>query len=99
MKIVRDNIPEIMKENSKNATFTIAKKDQIQDLLRAKLHEELNEYLLEGNVEELVDIIEVIYALAKCHGYTEEEVAKIRNQRIEERGKYEKGIVLEKTEN
>lgn len=98
MKIVRDKIPQLIEKSSKKATFSVAKKEQLIDLLKAKLHEELNEYLLEGKIEELVDVIEVIVTLAKESGYSEDTLMEIRKQRIEERGKYEKGIVLENLE-
>lgn len=60
-KLVRDKIPEIIeKENRRPITKILSKEEYISELNK-KLQEEFKEYLEDNNVEELADIVEVIY--------------------------------------
>lgn len=65
-----------------------------QELLEKKLLEEVNEYLEDKNLEELADVMEVLFGLANELGYSEEDLINKRNQKLEERGGFKKGIVL-----
>jgi len=68
-----------------------------EDYLRmvdAKLDEELAEYHADGSVEELADLLEVIYAAAAARGYSREELERIRAEKAEKRGGFEKKIML-----
>ena len=58
--------------------------------------EEVNEYLVDKNLEELADVLEVLVALAGNLGYTEEELFEKRMQKKEERGGFFEGVVLER---
>ena len=60
-----------------------------------KLDEELEEYHEDQNIEELADLMEVIYAAAKARGYSVEELETVRAQKAEKRGAFEKKILLE----
>jgi predicted house-cleaning noncanonical NTP pyrophosphatase (MazG superfamily) len=64
MKLVRDKIPEIMRETGQVAVVHTADFDEYQVLLRQKLTEEVDEFLMSQDFEELADILEVLYALA-----------------------------------
>ena len=46
-------------------------------------------------MEELADLMEVIRAAAKARGSSIEEVEKIRREKAEKRGGFEKKILLE----
>ena len=65
-------------------------------LLETKLNEEVSEYLEAKNLEELADVMEVLFGLANALGYSEDDLINKRNEKKEERGCFEKGIVLEK---
>jgi predicted house-cleaning noncanonical NTP pyrophosphatase (MazG superfamily) len=65
-----------------------------QELLEKKLLEEVNEYLEDKNLEELADVMEVLFGLANELGYSEEDLIKKRNQKLEERGGFKEGVVL-----
>ncbi|MBW9152344.1 nucleoside triphosphate pyrophosphohydrolase [Clostridium estertheticum] len=95
-KLVRDKIPEIIKTADKNFDIHYAKKEEILPLLETKLNEEVSEYLEDKNLEELADVMEVLYGLANALGYSEKDLINKRNEKKEERGGFEKGIVLEK---
>ncbi len=62
--------------------------------LRNKLLEEVDEYLAEGNAEELADILEVVYSLAKNQGISKSKLENIRLNKTKEKGSFNKGIIL-----
>ncbi|MBW9146577.1 nucleoside triphosphate pyrophosphohydrolase [Clostridium sp. CM027] len=95
-KLVRDKIPEIISATGKPFDIHYAKKDELLPLLETKLNEEVSEYLEAKNLEELADVMEVLFSLASVLGYSEEDLINKRNEKKEERGGFEKGIVLDK---
>ncbi|MBU3191753.1 nucleoside triphosphate pyrophosphohydrolase [Clostridium bowmanii] len=95
-KLVRDKIPEIIKATGKPFDIHSAKKEELLPLLETKLNEEVSEYLEDKNLEELADVMEVLFGLAKVLGHSEEDLIIKRNEKKEARGGFEKGIVLEK---
>jgi predicted house-cleaning noncanonical NTP pyrophosphatase (MazG superfamily) len=60
----------------------------------AKLDEELAEYHESHSLEELADLLEVIYAVAQARGYTLEELESFRAKKAEARGAFQKKILL-----
>ncbi|MBU3202215.1 nucleoside triphosphate pyrophosphohydrolase [Clostridium estertheticum] len=94
-KLVRDKIPEIINASGKNFDIHYAKKAEVLPLLETKLNEEVSEYLEAKNLEELADVMEVLFGLANALGYSEENLINKRNEKKEERGGFEKGLVLE----
>lgn len=93
-KLVRDKIPEIIEAEGKNCTYEIVTGEEKYKLLEAKLQEEVNEFLEDKNLEELADIMEVIFSLANELGHSEEELILNRNNKKKEKGRFKKGIVL-----
>ena len=93
-KLVRDKIPEIIEADNKKCEIEIVEGKEKQGLLEKKLLEEVNEYLEDKNLEELADVMEVLYGLAKELGYSEEELNKKREEKLKERGGFKEGIVL-----
>jgi len=95
-KLVRDKIPEII--NSGNKTAIIRELDDTDYLkaLNIKLQEEVKEYLEDYNVEELADIVEVIYGILNAKKVSKDEFEEIRNSKVEKRGAFNKKIFLEK---
>ncbi len=93
-KLVRDKILEIIKDNGQKSTHKILTADEYAVELTKKLVEEVEEYKKDKNTDELADIMEVVYALANLHGCTVEELEKIRAEKAEKRGGFEKRIFL-----
>ena len=95
-KLVRDLIPEVIKTDGKACEIEIAKDEEKTELLEAKLMEEVNEYLKDKNLEELADVMEVLFGLAHNLGYSEADLLNKREEKLKERGGFKEGIVLKK---
>ena len=93
-KLIRDKIPEIIEAKGSKAIVEVLDSDSFQKYLDIKLGEELKEYLEDGNVEELADLMEVVYALLECKGVSLEEFEKIRVAKVAERGAFKKRLLL-----
>lgn len=93
-KLVRDRIPEIIEATGKTCVTKILSDEEYLRMLDAKLDEELAEYHQDQNVEELADLLEVIYAAAAARGYTLEQLEEVRANKAEKRGGFQKKIFL-----
>jgi len=97
-KLVRDKIPTIIENKDEKSVTRILNNSEYETELRKKLQEEVNEFLQDDNCDELADIMEVVYALAKTKDMSHEELEEIRKKKYEERGGFEEKIFLEKVE-
>lgn len=95
-KLVRDKIPEIMINNGAKPVTRILNDEEYLTELNKKLQEEVNEYLTDGNVEELADIQEVMLAILKVKNVSTENFEEIRKQKVLKKGAFNKKIFLEK---
>ena len=98
-KLVRDNIPSIIKGNGATPITRILNEEEYKKELEKKLYEEYNEVLEasgEDRVEELADMIEVIKYLAKLEGKKLEDVIKTADEKSTKRGAFNDKIFLEK---
>lgn len=93
-KLVRDRIPEIIEASGKTCKVEILSDEEYLRMVDAKLDEELAEYHKDQNIEELADLMEVIYAAAIARGYTLEQLEAIRLEKAIQRGSFEKKILL-----
>jgi len=93
-KLVRDRIPEIIESSGKICETEVLADDEYLRMVDAKLDEELAEYHKEQNIEELADLMEVIYAAAIARGYSIEQLEQVRVQKAKKRGAFEKKILL-----
>ena len=94
-KLVRDRIPEIIKRGGAFPVTHTASDEEYWERLKDKLVEEVDEFLEEDTEEELVDIMEVIYAVCEFKGIDREELKLLRKRKAEEKGAFKKRIVLE----
>ena len=72
-KLVRNKIPEIIEESGKTCQTEILSDEEYLQMLDKKLDEELAEYHQEQKIEELADLLEVLYATAKARGHSIDE--------------------------
>ena len=95
-KLVRDKIPEIINADNKKAITSILNYEEYIISLNNKLQEEIKEYLEDNNVEELADIVEVIYGILNYKNISIEKFENIRKVKVEKRGTFKKRIFLKK---
>lgn len=94
MKLVRDKIPDIIRETGAEPDVTVAMGSVYLELLGRKMGEELEEYMEEPSYEEAADMLEVFRALVAYHGLDLDEIERVRVQKHLERGGFESGAVL-----
>ncbi|MGA8116163.1 MAG: nucleoside triphosphate pyrophosphohydrolase [Actinocatenispora sp.] len=93
-KLVRDRIPEIVTASGARPETRIADPMEYRALLRAKLVEEVHEFLEDENPAELVDIMEVLRALAVDLDTDPAELERLREKKATEHGSFTERIVL-----
>ena len=93
-KLVRDRIPEIIEGNGEIPNVTVLEGEELLAQLDRKLLEEAEEYRESGELEELADILEVVYAICEAKGFSLEELHQIREQKKASRGGFSKGYFL-----
>ena len=93
-KLVRDKIPAIIQAAGKVCETEILSEEKYLGMLDKKLDEELAEYHQEQNIEELADLLTVIYAVAKARGYSIERLHQVCDEKEKSRGGFEKKILL-----
>ncbi len=93
-KLVRDRIPEIIRANGEEPVTYRAEPGEYRTRLREKLVEEVDEFLTDGDaLEELADVLEVVYALAADLGADEATLGRIREEKATNRGRFTEQIV------
>ena len=97
-KLVRDRIIDIIRSNGENPIYHTLSDEEYLDELHKKLFEEANEFVEADDLEELADLLEVIYAIAKHKNINMEQVEDIRLEKREKRGGFEDKIYLEAVE-
>lgn len=93
-KLVRDRIPEIIEASGKTCKTVVLNDEEYLQMIDAKLDEELAEYHKDQNIEELADLMEVIFAAASARGYSIEQLEQVRAEKAEKRGGFQKKILL-----
>lgn len=93
-KLIRDRIPEIIERSGKKCIVEVMDDVTYLQYLDQKLNEELAEYQADKSLEELADLLEVMYAVAVARGYSVEELESVRKEKAEKRGGFEKRLRL-----
>lgn len=93
-KLVRDNIPQIIEQQGETPHTRVLEPEEFNRRLEEKLDEEVGEYHRDKNVEELADILEVVFALAQVNGCSQEELMGICQKKHDSRGGFDKRLLL-----
>lgn len=93
-KAVRDRVPEIIRGSGRECTVKVLTDPEFLLELEKKLAEELEEYLESKTLEELADLLEVIYRVAELRGSSKEILEALRMKKRQERGGFEKNLFL-----
>ncbi len=97
-KLIRDRIPEIIEKAGKTPVTRRLEEEEMGKALKEKLLEEVNEFLESDQIEEIADILEVLEAIAKHRGVHMALIAGMKEEKREERGGFEKRLLLERVE-
>lgn len=97
-KAIRDKIPEIIKKSGHNSNIKKLPDSEFLTELEKKLNEEVAEYVESKSVEELADILEVIYKISELKGITKQNLEEIRIKKEHERGGFKDNLFLINTE-
>ncbi len=97
-KLVRDKIPEIIRENGGVCVSKTLGKARHQEALLIKLVEEAEEVLNskthQQRKEELADLLEVMLTTQVAFNYSPSEIDNIRKQKFALRGGFMKGLFV-----
>ncbi|RSD24980.1 nucleoside triphosphate pyrophosphohydrolase [Mesobacillus subterraneus] len=96
-KLVRDYFPELMKEKGKAVDYEVLDGSEYSKKLMEKFDEEVNKFRNAGTdrlLSEIVDLLEVVYAIAEHRGITEAEVEFMRQLKRNRSGGFKKRIML-----
>ena len=96
-KLVRDRIPEIIKNSGNHCEVEIVSDEVALEYLYKKLNEEVSELLEDKNLEEIADVVEVLFAIGKKYGYSEKDILNKRSEKRKKSGGFEDNIILKKT--
>lgn len=96
-KLVRDKIPEIIKNKGATPITHFASDDEYLQKLKEKLQEEIDEFMKDNNEQELADIFEVIYAICDFKKIDKKQLELLRKKKALERGGFKAKIILDET--
>ena len=96
-KLVRDKIPDIIKQKGSTPVIKIASDEEYLGKLIEKFKEESDEFLKEFSEEELADLLEVIYAICDFKKINRENLEVLRKEKSEKRGSFKNKIILKET--
>lgn len=93
-KLIRDKIPEIIEASGKSCSVQVLSDADYITYLDKKLEEELAEYQADKSMEELADLLEVVYSVSEAKGCSVEQLESIRLEKAEKRGRFTKKLCL-----
>lgn len=96
-KLVRDKIPEYIRQKGGNPIYHLADEKEYWEKLKEKLLEEASEFKAAESKQELADLLEVVDAIFKYKGFDRKEIEEIRTSKASERGRFEDRIILEES--
>ncbi len=97
-KLVRDRIPELIEESGRKQVSRTLNEVEYEQALMDKIVEEIEEYRVSKNEEEIADIYEVLDCLVKLKDYEPMHIDYLRLIKREARGSFHKRILLEEVE-
>ncbi len=94
-KLVRDKIPhQINNEQGRKANYKILSDEQYIKELDKKLFEEAHEFIEEYSVEELGDLMEVIFTIMEIRNISIQQVEEARKIKENKKGGFKDKIYL-----
>ena len=94
-KLVRDQIPRIIKESGKEFSIHLCDEEELLSFAKKKLLEEAQEFVENPSAEEAADILEILYFITARMDISKQEICADRISKFARNGGFDKGIVLE----
>ena len=91
-KLVRDKIPEIIKNDGKTPIIEILSNEDYLKELDKKLNEEVAEYQADKSIDEMADVLEVLFAICEARGHSVDELMRARDNKNISRGGFKDKI-------
>lgn len=92
-KLVRDKIPRIIEASGKKPILRKLSEEEYLIELDKKLDEEVAEYQADKSLEEMADILEVLFAICEARGHTVEELMAVKETKKKARGGFAERIL------
>ncbi len=92
-KLVRDKTPRIIRDGGDQPLVRVADATEYRRLLRAKLVEEVEEFLASEDPGELAEVLEVLFALAGDLGVDRDQLERLRDAKGPDRGGFADRVV------
>lgn len=93
-KAIRDRIPEIIAADGNQCNIEKVSDETFLKYLELKLVEESNEFITSGSLEEIADLLEVVYRIIELKGASFEEIEELREIKKYERGGFDENLIL-----
>jgi len=93
-KLVRDKIPDLIRQQGQTPLTRTLSAQEYSAELEKKLDEEVAEFHRDQNVEELADILEVVFALNESLGHSRQELMEAYQQKHDLRGGFSQRVFL-----
>jgi len=102
-KLIRDKIPEIIEKSGSKYSIRILDNEEYKKELLKKITEEAQEVLETGGdkkelAREVGDILEIVNYLIEAFEIDREQIEKVRQEKKQSRGGFDKKLFLEYTE-
>ena len=93
-KLARDKIPQIIRDAGKKPITEILNHERYLEELDKKLEEEVAEYQVDKSIEEMADVLEVLFAICEARGYSVDELMRVREDKCKKRGGFKERVYL-----
>ena len=93
-KLVRDRVPEIIKEAGKSCICHLVKGDTLISYAHKKLREEIEEFIEDPCAEEAADVMEIFHFLCDLYGIRDSQIMATSTAKRITKGGFNEGTVL-----
>ena len=97
-RLVRDRVPQLIEESGGTATTRVLDESGYREALLDKIIDEVEEFRVTGNEEEIADIFELLDCLTELKGFEPMHIDYVKLIKREARGSYRERILLEEVE-
>ena len=97
-KLVRDKIPQIIIADGRTPIVRTLSDEEYLSELDRKLNEEVAEYQADKSLEEMADVLEVLFAICEARGHSVDELMEVRDKKRGKRGGFRDKVYWEGNE-